>query len=189
MAHTVSTHEPTQLVIGSAWAWDPTYSDYPADESWQLAYFLRGHGDLDLAWAAEVTAGTGAAFSVRVPRTTTDNIAGKPGKYRLTGRVFKALDDEDGVVVYSGHLLVLADPATAVNVKSHNRLMLAAIDAALLKGVSLSAEAKAISINGRSIQYRDSADLEGRRAHYALLVALEDNPYATVSHEAVFVRG
>lgn len=189
MAKTIPTREPRQLVIGSSWAWDPSYLDFPADDSWQLSYDIRGPDDFDLVWGTHVSAGDGSEFEVRV--TAAESAAGitTPGTYRLVGRVNKSGDTWDGEIVYSEHLLVLADPSTAVGVKSFNRQMLEAIDTALLAGASNSAEAQRIEINGRVIQYRDTADLEGRRAHYAMLVAIEENPYGSVVQEAEFVRG
>jgi hypothetical protein len=189
VAQTVPTCEPTDLVIGSAWSWDATYPDFPADDSWQLRYYLRGPDDLDLTWGTHVAAAaSGPAFEVRVTAAQSGAVT-TAGKYRLVGRVNKTGDDFDGTIVYNAHLLLLADPATAVNTKSTNRRMLDAIEAALLAGVPQSAEAKRITINNRTIEYRDTADLEGRRAHYMLLVAEEENPGAAVVHEWWPVRG
>lgn len=189
MAKQVPTREPESLTIGSSWAWDVTYPDFPADESWQLSYDLRGPDDFDLAWGTHVTAGDGAEFEVRVTAAQSAAGVATPGPYRLVGRVNKSGDTWDGEVVYNAHLLVLADPSTSVGAKSYNRQMLEAIEEALLAGVASSAEAKRITINGRTIEYRDTADLEGRRAHYAMLVAVEENPYGSVVHVTEFVRG
>lgn len=185
VAYTIPTYEPSQGQAGESWFWDISYPDFPADESWELSYYLRGPVDLDFAFGTEVTAGDGAEFEVRVPATTTDDLTAA-GAYRLIGRVSKSGEVH---TVYNEHFLVLADPSTAVNVKSFARQMLEAIDTALIAGVASSAETKRLTINGRTIEYRDTADLEGRRAHYAVLVALEDNPYGSVTHVAEFVRG
>ena len=187
MAQTTPTKEPAELTLGSAWSWDVTYSDFPSDESWQLRYYLRGPDDFDLTFGTHVTAeSSGPGFEVRVTAAQIADACETPGKYRLVGRVNKSGDEFDGTLVYNGHLLVLADPSTAVNAKSFNRRMLDLIDAALLAGVSASAEAKRISVNGREIEYRDRAELEGRRTHYAHLVAIEENPEGRVVDEVVF---
>jgi len=188
VAKQIPTCEPAQLVIGSSWAWDVTYSDFPADESWQLSYSIRGPDDFDLAWGTHVAAGSGAEFEVRV--TAAQSAAGvtTAGAYRLIGRVNKSGDTWDGEVVFNRHLLVLADPATAVGVKSFNRRMLEAIDSALIDGVADSAEAKRITVNDRTIEYRDRGELDGLRAKYAYLVAIEENPYAEVVDEAYAAR-
>lgn len=188
MTRITPTCEPTEVTIGSAWSWDVTYSDFPSNSGWTLAYYIRGPVDLTLAAGTEVTADGSGGFEVRVPRTTSDNLAGYPGAYRLTGRVFKASDEFDGTIVYSGHLLVLADPSEAVGAASFNRQMLDAIDEALLAGISDSGEFKSVSVNGRSVTYRDRAEIEKARAHYALLVALEENPDGVVDHAGVFVN-
>ena len=188
LARQTPTREPTQLFIGSAWSWDRTYSDFPADESWQLAYSLRGAHDLDFAFGTEVTAASsGAAFEVRVPKATTDNIL-VAGGYRLIGRVSKTDDEFDGTVVYNGHLLLLADPTTAVDAKSFNRQMLEAIEEALVAGVPMGAAAQRVTINGRTIEYRTTDDLNRLHASYLARVAVEENPNGVVIDEAVFVR-
>lgn len=194
MAKQVPQTEPRELVIGSSWAWDITYPDFPADESWQLNYYLRAPNDslvFTFAWSTHVSAGDGSEFEVRV----TDEQSGALnllGEYRLVGRVSKAGDTWDGEIVYNSHVLLLPNPSattvpSTVAGRSFNRQMLAAIEAALLAGVSQSSEAKRISVNGRSIEYRDLAELEGRRAHYALMVAIEENPNGRIMHEVEFV--
>ena len=187
MTRTTPIGEPTQLFAGSAWSWDVTYPDFPSNSGWTLAYYLRGPIDKTLAAGTEVTADGVGGFEVRVPKVTTDDFT-TAGAYRLIGRVFKTSDEFDGTIVYSGHLLLLADPTVAVNAKSHNRQMLEAIDAALIDGVSDSTEIKSLSVNSRTVTYRDQAELESRRSHYALLVALEENPDAEVSHAGEFQR-
>lgn len=188
MAKQIPTCEPGQLVLGSSWAWDVTYPDFPADESWQLSYKIRGPDDFDLAFGTHVTAGSGAEFEIRVtPAQQTTANFDSPGPYRLTGRVNKSGDTWDGEIVYNRHLLVLADPATAVGVKSFNRQMLDKIETALKDGVGSSAEARRISINNRTIEYRDRAELDALRAHYAYLVSIEENPGGYVVQEVEFV--
>lgn len=188
MATQIPQSEPRDLTIGSAWAWDITYPAFPADESWQLSYYLRGPSDLDIVWGTHVTAGSGPEFEVRVTAAQSAALT-VPGAYRLVGRVSKAGDPLDGAIVFNEHLLVLADPVTAVNAKSTARQMLEAIDAALIAGVSTTSEAKRITINDRTIEYRDRSELERLRAHWSMIVAIEENPYGSVVHETEFVRG
>jgi hypothetical protein len=189
VARATPTKEPAELFIGSAWSWDVAYSDFPADDSWQLSYALRGPDDIDLAWGTEVTAAdSGPGFEVRVPKATTDGIT-TPGAYRLIGRVSKSGDEFDGLVVHNEHLLLLADPTTAVNAKSFNRQMLEALETALVAGVSSSAEVLEVVINGRRTTYRERGEIEKAHAHYLLLVAIEDNPRGSLSHATEFVRG
>ena len=187
MTPTTPIGEPTTLVQGAAWSWDVTYSDFPSDESWQLRYYLRGPDDFDLTFGTHVAADGSGGYEVRV--TAAQSLAGvDPGAYRLIGRVNKTSHEFDGTIVYNAHLLVLADPTTAVNAESHNRQMLDAIDAALLAGAGDSAEFKSVALNGRTVTYRDRAEMEKARTHYALLVALEENPDAEVYRAGEFVN-
>ena len=184
MAYTIPTVEPVQGQAGASWYWDATYADFPANESWELNYYLRGPVDLDFVWGTEVTAGDGAEFEVRVPATKTDDLA-TAGAYRLIGRVSKSGEVH---TVYDAHFLVLADPSTAVGAKSTNRQILEALDAAIIAGATSSAGVEEISINGRRIRYRNTEDAIRMRAHYAMLVALEENPNGEIGHAAEFVR-
>ena len=188
MTLTTPVGEPTQITLGGALSWDVTYSDFRSDESWQLKYRLRGPDDADLAWSTHVTADGVGGFEVRVTTAQLATLCTVPGAYRLIGRVNKSGHEFDGTVVYNGHLIVLADPEATVNAKSFNRQMLEAIDEALVAGVSDSTEFKSIAVNGREVQYRDQAELERRRVHYALLVALENDPDGQVVHAGEFVN-
>lgn len=189
LAKQIPQCEPSELVIGSPWVWDVTYPDFPADESWQLRYEVNGPNTLDLTFGTHVTAAaTGPGFEVRVTASQSGALT-TAGKYRLIGRVNKVGDVWDGTIVYNEHLLLIADPVDWIAEKSFNQQMLEAIEAALVAGVSSSAEAIRISVNGRTIEYRSLAELEGRRAHYLNLVADELNPGATVVHEWEAVRG
>lgn len=186
LARTTPLHEPAEATIGSAWSWDVTYADFPADESWQLNYYLRGAFDLDLAWGTHVTAAaSGPAFEVRVTAAQSGAVT-TAGRYWMTGRVSKSGDEFDGTVIYHAPILLLADPSDAVNAKSTDRQMLEAIETALLAGISTTAEKKRITINGRTIEYRDRVELETARARYRMLVAIEENPGGRLLHEVEF---
>ena len=66
---------------------------------------------------------------------------------------------------------------------------LEAIRAALETGVADSSEAKRISINGREIEYRSAEDLLKLEAAFAVRVAMEENPGASIVRDTEFVRG
>lgn len=186
MSREIPQHEPTSVQIGSPWNWDITYPDFPADENWELSYYLRGADDQDFLFGSVVTAGTGAEFEVRIPASTTSGIT-TAGSYRLIGRVSKTGHEWDGHVVYNKHVLVLADPADAVNAKSHNRQMLEALRTARLSGASSHEKVK-IEVNGRSVTYRDAEELDSLIGRYELLVALEENPDGRIAQEVEFRR-
>ena len=185
MTYVVPTCEPTELTIGSSWAWDISYSDHRSDEGWTLAYYLRGPEDLDITAALTFVSADGSGgFEIRVPRATTDDLDGKAGPYRLTGRVFKASDDADGRIVYSGHVLVHADPLTAVNAKSFNRRRLEELQAATVRTNGI----REVAVNGRRTVY-EPGEYERLVAYYGMLVAVEENPDGTVSSAIEFVHG
>lgn len=188
MAYDIPAREPTEATIGSSWYWDATYSGFPASEGWVLTYYLRGASDLTLANASPtgvtITA-DGDVYEVRIPGTVTAAVT-SAGKFRLIGRVALAGEVH---VVYNEHLLLHQDPLDAVNAKTFARQMLEAIEAAMVAGISTSSDIQSITINGRSISYRDRDELNRLHAHYSLLVAIEENPHGTLSHAAQFVRG
>ena len=183
MAKTIPTKEPAELTIGSSWAWDVTYPDFPADESWQLNYYLRGPKDITLAWGTHVTAGDGAEFEVRVTpaQQTTLGLTDQPGKYRLLGRASKSGDTWDGEIVYSAHLLVLPNPTTAVNAKSFNRQRLEELQAATLRPNGI----REVAVNGGRTVY-EPGEYDRELARYTYLVAIEENPNGRVMHEVEF---
>lgn len=183
----VPTCEPTEITLGGALSWNASYPDFRSDESWTLTYYLRGADDADIVPTTHVNADGSGGFEVRVTAAQLAALCATPGGYRLIGRVNKSGSEFDGTVVYNAHVLVLADPSTVVDAKSFNRQMLEALDAALLEGVADSGEFKAVSVNGRSVTYRDRAEMETARNHYALLVALETNPDGVVQHAGTFV--
>lgn len=178
MAYQIPTSEPAEGQAGESWFWDISYPDFPADESWELSYYLRGPVDADFVFGTEVTA-DGAGFEVRVPATTTDDIT-TSGAYRLIGRVSKSGEVH---TVYDAHFLVRADPSTAVGAKSYNRTRLEELQAATTPNPGI----RVVEINGRRTEY-GVEDYERQLARYTYLVAIEENPYGSVVHETVFSR-
>lgn len=176
MPYEVLTEEPTELVGGDTWTWRKAVSEFPASAGWQLAYRLAGESDLAIAWGTHVSA-DGDGFLVLVPAAST----GKPaGTYVLTGFVTKGSErytllDADGrpleVVV-----TVLANPATAVNAKSHDETVLALINAAL-EG-RLSADQEEFQINGRSVKHIPIEELIKLQGQYRARIIAARNPSA-----------
>lgn len=184
LAYQVPTSPPSEARIGTSWFWDVSYPSFPASDGWQLNLYFRGPTDLTITWASGITA-DGAGFAVRITPALAAALT-TAGKYLLTGTVTLSGEVHE---VERRHLLVLAAATAAVNVKSFNRQMLEAIQTALLAGVATSAEKKRITVNGRTVEYRDRAELDVLHARYTYLVAIEDNPTGRVVHEAEFVRG
>jgi hypothetical protein len=184
LAYTIPTTPPEQVRLGTSWFWDVSYPDFPASDGWQLNLYFRGPTDLTVAWASGISA-DGDAFAVRVTPALATGLT-TAGKYLLVGTVTLSGEVHE---VERRHLLVLRNATTAVNAKSFDRQMLEAVETALLAGVSSSSETKRITINGRTIEYRDRAELDVLHARYTYLVAIEENPTGRIVHEAEFVRG
>ena len=184
MAYPVPTYTPNEVRIGTSWHWDVSYPGFSASDGWQLRLYFRGPTDLNVAWGTGITA-NGSGFSVRITPALAAALT-VPGAYRLFATV--TLDGEVHEVE-SRHVLVLANSTAAVGAKSFARKMLEAIDEALIAGVASSTETKRLTVNGRTVEYRDAAELERRRSHYAMLVAVEENPYGSVVHVGVYGRG
>lgn len=181
MAYQVPTSPPSQVRIGTSWFWDVSYPDFPASDGWELNLFFRGPTDLDVAWGSGISA-NGSGYSVRITPAIAANLTAA-GKYLLVGTVTLSGEVHE---VERRHILALADPATAGNAKSFNRQMLEAVETAMLAGVASTAEAKRITVNGRTMEYRDRAELETIHARYTYLVAIEENPGGRVLHAVEF---
>ncbi len=64
-------YEPEKLTSGVTWKWNKTLSDYPANESWYLTYYLRKNG----ATATSFTGSPdGATHSIVVSASTTAGV-------------------------------------------------------------------------------------------------------------------
>ena len=64
-------YEPEKLTSGVTWKWNKTLSDYPANESWYLTYYLRKNG----ATATSFTGSPdGATHSIGVSASTTAGV-------------------------------------------------------------------------------------------------------------------
>ena len=64
-------YEPEKLTSGVTWKWNKTLSDYTANESWYLTYYLRKNG----ATATSFTGSPdGATHSIGVSASTTAGV-------------------------------------------------------------------------------------------------------------------
>lgn len=106
---------PAQIVAGDTLLFDvPTYSGFPASESWTPSYTFAGKGVLHTA-ASEVTS-DGSTYTVLVPASRTIELDSKAGVYEwhlfMTGSGAYANRRYE---VDSGRVTVLSNPATAVD--------------------------------------------------------------------------
>lgn len=188
MAKQVPQCEPRELYIGSSWAWDVTYPDFPSDDGWTLAYEVQGAKNLPLRSGTEVTAASsGSGFEIRVPRATTAKITAGGG-YDLIGRVFKAGDKWDGEPVYRGHLQLHANPDIPIDTKSVDRRRLEALEAAIVTQGSEGLLYQSIEEDGTKVVYRQD-QYDQLLGNLRTRVATEENPTGRVLHAAEFVRG
>lgn len=183
MAFEVPTCPPAEVRIGTSWYWDVDYVDAPASDSWELNLYFRGATDLTIAWGSGIAA-SGDTFQVRITPAFAATLT-VPGSYRMVATVTLGSDVHE---VEDRSILVLPAASTAVNAKSHNRQVLEAVQAALLSGVASNPGTKSVSVNGRSIEYRDSDDLLKLEATYLARVAIEENPDGRIIEEVQFVR-
>tara|TARA_B110000014_G_scaffold220415_1_gene176458 strand:- start:6172 stop:6381 length:210 start_codon:yes stop_codon:yes gene_type:complete len=61
-------YEPEKLTSGVTWEWNKTLSDYPANESWYLTYYLRKNGATATSFTGPPD---GATHSIVVSASTT----------------------------------------------------------------------------------------------------------------------
>lgn len=183
MAFDIPTFPPAEVRIGTSWYWDVAYSDAPASVGWELNLYFRGATDLTIAWASGIAA-SGDTFQVRITPALAAVLT-TAGSYRMIATVTLGSEVHE---VDDRHLLVLPAASTAVNAKSHNRQVLEAVQAALLSGVASNPGTKSVSVNGRSIEYRDTDDLLKLEATYLARVAIEENPGGRIIEEVQFVR-
>lgn len=166
MARTTPTTEPVQLTAGDSWAWDRSFSAFPAADGWSLTYHLRGAASLDIAAAV-----AGAGFEVRVPATSTSALPA--GSYRLAGY---ASNGAERIEVYNAVLTVLPNFAAAGADAglSHAERTLRIIEAAIEGRIS--SDMESYQVNGRAITKIATPELVRLRGHYASRVWRERNP-------------
>lgn len=105
MTAALATTPPTLATAGDTWTWTDTHSDYPATDSWVLAYRIAGPDVL--AWDASWATVSGNTTTILIPAASTLRLrAGRYAvyaEYTLSGvRHTEAYDP----------LVVLANPAT-----------------------------------------------------------------------------
>ena len=149
--------EPKQIVAGDTAAWGRSEALYPASGGWTLTYYLAKDATNPIAIQATAS---GDDHAVSVPAATTAGWA--PGAYRWTARVNKA---GEVVTLQTGHLVILADPSTASDPRSHAEKALAAITA-VLEG-RLADPLAEYEIDGLKATLIPHADLLRLRAVYA----------------------
>lgn len=161
------TNEPRVVRAGDTWAWRrEDLTDYPAP-TWTLRYYFKAPS---ANFNFDATA-DGTHFAIA--RTAAQTAALAAGLYQWFAFV---TDGTQRHQVDQGTLEVLPDMGVTGNLdtRSHARKMLDALDAALLAQAQGAALALSYSINGRSVTYRDGADVLKARDYWAQKVRDEE---------------
>lgn len=161
---TVPTTEPQTMRAGDFITWQKTLTDYPANAGWSLVYTLI-NGSTKLTINATAS---GADHLVSVAAATSASYAA--GSYTWMARVTKATEI---YTVDTGSLEVLPNLAalTTFDGRSHARIMVAAIEAAI-QGRASSTQLE-YEINGRRVRNLDPSDLIKWLSFYRAEVAKE----------------
>jgi len=85
VATVIQDKEPTEIIAGDTLAWTKSLSDYPANDTWVLSYYLRGPSVINIT-----TTASGANHAVSVLATVTTNYI--PGEYTWVAKVTKGTD-------------------------------------------------------------------------------------------------
>ena len=175
----ISAELPSEIRAGDTAKWQRSFADYPANDSWVLAYTLIGVGG---AYNFSGTA-NGADFLVTVSAASSTGYA--PGLYTLTEYVSKA---GERYTLNTKSLRILPNLAAAVAAsdnRSHAQKMLDAIEAWLESKAPTSAS---VEIAGRKISNYPLADLLSLRDKYKFELRLENNAAAGNGMPKLLVR-
>lgn len=165
MALPVATSEVLEFTKGDTVTWRVNYSDYPANDSWVLTYYLRGPANFSFVATAD-----GPTHVVLVP--AADTATYEIGRYLLVGLVSKGAERKQ---VYSGQVLVKEDWANqeaGFDPRSHARKCLDAIEA-VLEGRATRSD-QTYQVGGRSVSHYSFEELTKMRDYYLAEVAAEE---------------
>lgn len=174
---TVRKTEPSFITTREEVRWKKSYPNYPASE-WQLNYYFRGPGTgFNAAWGSEVTA-DGDEFDIVVPGTKTDDMT-VAGEYVWQAWLTEIADSTNKINIGEGRVKVILgfDPnsVTTVETRSPAKIMLDAIDAALLAFASGDILEYEISTpaGSRRVKRSDKTTLTSERKYWATIVTNE----------------
>jgi len=121
--------EPARIVAGDTASWTAQLGDYPASAGWVLTYYLSKLGAT--ATPIEITTSpSGSDHLVSVPASETSTW--DPGSYRWTAVVSKGTERHSAG---SGTFLVMPDPSSSHDARTHAEKCLASIETALVSAV------------------------------------------------------
>jgi hypothetical protein len=166
---------PAQIVAGDTLLFDVSFSDFPASESWTLAFEFAGAGRLTTLEAEVVN--DGSKYTVTVPASRTITLDSRPGVYRC----FATLT---GTGAYAGRkytleqrtVEVLSNPSTAQDgeFQAQCEKDLAVVEAAIAGQIADGM--KSYTIRGRQVVLFDRAELAAERSRLKREVWRLKNP-------------
>ena len=160
---------PAVLQIGDTWGWSASFPGYPASK-WTLKYAIQCVGR-----PIKITAGSsGAEHIVSVPALATEGFP--PGRYRWSAYAEKESEGLlDRRTIATG-FVTLRPALYAADASTDNRstaaVMLANIEEAIK--VLSSKTADSVTVNGRTVTYRDLGKLLQDRSRLRAEVAREE---------------
>ncbi|MES1985487.1 MAG: hypothetical protein V4461_11090 [Pseudomonadota bacterium] len=142
-------------------------ADYPSSGGYALAFvFVPIAGGSPETFAASTS---GGSWLLNVPASTTASWSA--GSWRWVARVTK---DADALIVDSGIVTILANPAAAdLDSRSHARRVLDAIEA-VIENRATKSDLETTFADGRQIKRMSHTELVQMRSYYAKQVANED---------------
>jgi hypothetical protein len=166
------TSEPTTFFAGDTVTWEKTLADYPASESWVLAYRLRGPANYEISGGVIVASGDN--FVVTVPAATTKGWT--EGFFTLFGWVTKSAERYE---VYESPLVIKPDFASQTGTfdgRSHVKKALTAIEAVLEGSAAREENQYSINFGGRDRQlaFCSKVELIQMRNYYLAEVRREE---------------
>lgn len=105
--------EPKKITAGNSYSWTKSFGDYPASDSWELAYSIVSQDNQYPIDGANVVA-SGDGFEVSVPAALSTTFA--PGYYSIIGYVSKGTQR---ISVYEDRLRVLDNFTSAHDRRSY----------------------------------------------------------------------
>lgn len=154
--------EPQSFIAGDTVKWTKSLSDYPADESWVLAYEFRSVRDNTAKTVTCEADGSDHLATI----TAANSAAYFPGEYQVTGRASKA---GEVYTVFRGRVTVEQNPSVGTSGVEHRstaRRLLAAVESALQGVATREEKSYEITPSGgtsRRIEFCSLADLLSAR--------------------------
>jgi hypothetical protein len=174
---TTRTTEPTRITTGDTVEWTRTFPAYPADE-WTLQYRFRGPGE-GFNIDAEQNADDARKFDVTIDPADTEDVD-TAGTYKWEAWVTNIADNTiTKLAVPPGYVQIFlgfdADATDAIETRSAAKIMLDAIDAALLAFATSDVTEYEISTpaGSRRVRRSDKVQLNTDRKYWAGIVTNE----------------